>query len=383
VDATDMVRRWRRTLKEQLLGNLHGHQINALSACSCAMAIGGHCHSGRMAAHMVGPAKLASHRRRIERLIANDALDVPSLMQRLAGGIFNAWQGGGRRSIVLILDETTRAVPPRKGIDPPQGNSLCCMKLSVGYRKRALPLGFECYRTREPHQGPRSLPRRVIALLKRVAAIVPPDCEITLLADRGLCWPVLVDFCKRHGWHYVLRLQGQTALRYVDPASGQTRMTYVNQLLQRKGQSWFGNDVEVFKTAGWRTANVIAVWEARSREPWLLVSDLPASYARCRGYAKRCWCEQMHRDEKSSGFQWRSSHVNDPQHAARLLLLMALAMLLAISTGSQLIKAGLRDHLEPRLRRQLSVFQLGLRWLRHCLHHPSNRSDCRLHLYPS
>jgi len=371
-----MVDRWLETVKS-VLGDLHGHLIKTLAVCSWGLMMSGHCHSGRVAAMMPGRAMIASHRRRLERFISGCRFSAAELMTRLAGSILSRWQD---RPIILILDETTRAVRPRKGIDSPQGNSLCCMKVSVGYRKRALPLAFECYRTRDNGKD-WSLPEKVLALLENLAKIIPGGSDVILLADRGLCWPTLVDFCNQHRWHYVFRLQGQTALRYTD-SSGQSHSTYVNQLLKHPGQNWFNEDVEVFKTAGWKKANVIGVWESRCKEPWLLVSDLPATYARCRGYAKRVWCEQMHRDEKSAGFNWRKSHIDDPVHASRLLVLMALAMLLAISTGSYVIKAGLRHCLEARTSRQLSLFQLGLRHLRSCLQNPANTSDCRIHLYP-
>ena len=149
-----------------------------------------------------------------------------------------------------------------------------------------------------------------------------------------------------------------------------------------RGSRWFGAGVEVFKKAGWRRCNVVAAWEPPCKERWLLVTDLPATFMRCRNYCRRVWCEQLHRDEKSHGFNWHLSRVRDPAHAARLVLVMALATLLCLSLGTHLIKRGLRKLLEPARRRLLSVFQLGLRWLRDCL---VNGRDCpcQLYLYPS
>ena len=127
---------------------------------------------------------------------------------------------------------------------------------------------------------------------------------------------------------------------------------------------------------------MVATWELGCREAWLLVTDLPATFMRCRNYCKRTWCEQTHRDEKSHGFNWHLSRVRDPAHAARLVLVMALATLLCLSTGTFVVKRGLRGLLEPVRRRLLSVFQLGIRWLRDCL---VNGRDCpcQLYLYPS
>jgi hypothetical protein len=61
--------------------------------------------------------------------------------------------------------------------------------------------------------------------------------------------------------------------------------------------------------------------------------------------------------------------VTDPAHAARLVLLMALATYLALGLGSRVIQAGLRRVLESTRQRMLSLFQIGLRWLMFCVTH--------------
>ena len=46
---------------------------------------------------------------------------------------------------------------------------------------------------------------------------------------------------------------------------------------------------------------------------------------------------------------------------------MTLANLLSISAGTWLLKSGRRRELDPHTLRRLSLFQLGIRWLRHVL----------------
>jgi hypothetical protein len=271
---------------------------------------------------------------------------------------------GPRRRVVLILDETPGGT----------GGRLRCMKLSVAYRKRAVPIAFECY---HPHRPPVPMPKLLWRLLRRVGRSLPQDCEVTLLADRGLCWPIVLDCCVTLGWHYLLRLQCDTKVRFED---GTLKSAW--ELAPRRGARCFGSDVQVFKKAGWRRANLVATWERGCKERWLLVSDLPATFMRCRNYCKRVWCEQLHRDEKSHGFNWHLSRVRDPSHAQRLALVMALATLLCLSLGTQVIKRGLRKLLEPARRRLLSVFQLGLRWIKDRLVH-GGACLCQLYLYPS
>ena len=61
--------------------------------------------------------------------------------------------------------------------------------------------------------------------------------------------------------------------------------------------------------------------------------------------------------------------MTDPGHAARLVLVIALATYLALGLGSRVIQAGLRRLLETTRQRMLSLFQIGLRFLMFCVTH--------------
>jgi DDE family transposase len=352
-------RDWRRCVQQQLLPHLHGHQSKALADCSFAMALACTCQARQLGVTVPTQATPASSSRRVERLLANERLDVPVVQHDLATAILQAWADG---TVLLLLDET------------PKANDLRSLALRVAYRQRALPLVSICY---PPDAPPAPLPQLVTRLLRQVQTCLPPGSQPVLLADRGLAWPTLVDWCGQHHWHYLLRLQGQTKVRL---ASG--RLCTARDLVARPGQQWLG-PAEVFKKAGWRPANVVANWRRNCSEPWLLVTDERARLRHCGIYAKRMWTEESFRDDKSSGFGWGDSRVNDPMHAARLLLMMALAMVLAASLGSEGGQERQWHKLEPRPER-LSIVQWGLRWLRYAVMH-----GCfhllhldRLYLYP-
>lgn len=339
MDLTRMLRAVRKTVQGALPA-LHGHMENTLTEATAAMLLAAHCQLSRLALVGVGRARAPSRERRWQRLVANSRLTMKRALNSWA-----RWVLADAREATLILDET------------PQGNRLRVMKLARQIRGRAVPLLWHCYR---PDALPMSQDRVVLDLLRRVARAMPGAGQVTLLADRGLSWPAVLDFCVQHRWHYILRVQGQTRVRLPDG-----RQVRADALTPRAGTRWCGA-AWVFKKAGWRACNVVAHWPAGHEQPWLLITDLPANGYRCRQYRKRMRIEESFRDEKTHGFQWNQSRIRRPQHASRLLLVMAMAMALAIRLGLLLIKTGQRHRLERRHRRTYSVFQLGLRHIQ-CL----------------
>ena len=183
MNALFMVRDWCREVQNDLLPQLHGHQSKTMASLSFAMTLAQHCQSGKLAVAVPGAAKAASAERRLERYLANDRIDPETVWPQLARSFLAGWTGG---PILLILDET------------PNHNDLRCLKVTLAFRKRALPLGCACYRLGEQ---PEPMPELVVGLLRQVAACLPEGAEVTLLADRGLAWPQIVDTCQELGWH--------------------------------------------------------------------------------------------------------------------------------------------------------------------------------------
>lgn len=347
--ALESLARWDEGLKRILGRVLHGHTIATLAAISLAMVWAGSCRGLDLGARWPGRACVASVRRRLERLLANGRLRPGVVFDTLVAVLGERMRG---RRLVLILDESDR------------DDRLRSLQLLAAVRGRARPLWCVAYR---PHEPPTRMPKLIDRVLLRVARQLGDDVAVTLLVDRGLAWPSVVRTCRKISWHFVMRLQGQTRVRLTSTSSSSSScdpiISAVDLFDGRRPLTRL-DDVGIFAKAGFidRLSLTIA-WEKGCKSPWLLVSDTPAGYEAVRRYCRRMWCEQTFRDEKSCGLRWRDSRVNDPAHATRLLLVIALCVWLCLLIGRQVEQHGLRRRFDPHRRRRLSLFRLGRLYL--------------------
>jgi hypothetical protein len=104
-------------------------------------------------------------------------------------------------------------------------------------------------------------------------------------------------------------------------------------------------------------------WEAGCEEPLCLISNLAPEEQPHLIYDKRYWVETLFGNCKSRGFQLARTHMTTPEHLDRLILGLAIATCLTLGLGTHLIVINQADQVDRADRRDLSLFQLGWRWL--------------------
>src|SRR5207253_9892239 len=227
----------------------------ALATFSLAIGVANASTQPQVALAVPTAATVESNARRLRRWLASTRLDVAALRQSIARHVL---QQHGRQRLWLLLDETTQghSLAPER-----DGARLRVLTIRLAYRRRSVPLVWACHRSGE-QAAP--YPALIAQLCQELAALLPADAHVVLLADRGLCWPALVDVCTALGWDFLLRAQGQTRVRRADG-----REQRLDALVLRPGQQWCG-PVQAFKDAGWRTCQAVAVWRRGEAAPWLL-----------------------------------------------------------------------------------------------------------------
>ncbi|MFC1878675.1 transposase [Chloroflexota bacterium] len=221
---------------------------------------------------------------------------------------------GRTRKLILIIDPTT------------QDDRVVMMSVAVWYRGRALPLAWMIWPANTPLEG-LGFWERIAMLLEQVAGILPAHTTVTWLADRAFGTPTFTDMLTERGWHYVVRIQGQT--RYLDRMGVERK---VQSLVPTRGKRAKMSG-KAFKKSGWREVNLVAYWGNAHKSALCLASDLEPEWDLIKLYRRRYPIEATFRDYKSYGWHWEHGQVTDLQHLERLLVGMALATWIALFVG--------------------------------------------------
>jgi hypothetical protein len=205
-------------------------------------------------------------------------------------------------------------------------------------------------------------------MLQRAAEFLNPRVrQITVLADRGFRDCDWAELCEKLNWNYVIRLANNTCiglstgewLRLDRLGISHTQSQAFQNVLVARSVQWPAN-VTVTRTRATATgeSEIVAV-----------MSNRPAGRSRLREYAQRMDIDESFRDDKSGGFDLEHTRLQHPERLERLLLAVALATLWCHELGEQVLQAGeaTRREIDPGAKRELSVFQLGFRWLKRCL----------------
>lgn len=294
----------------------------------------------KVAAKVPLPAADSSLERRLRRFLANPQVTVAALWEPLLPALL---RGLGQREVVLVFDPT-----------PFRGDATLLV-VGVVVRHRVLPLVWRVVPQQEP--WPERLATILVPLLRAVAAALPPGTTATLLADRGLVGPAVIDATRAAGIPLVLRLRA-SAKEATRVRLGDGPAQRLGELPTGRGQRYAG-PAAIFQDAGWREGFLTIHWDRDAPEPWVLFSDRPAGPARVREYRKRARAEATYQDEKSRGFGLESSHIAALDRIERLLLAVHLALWWGYGLGLQAVRQGRRRCYDRPDRRDLSLLRLG------------------------
>jgi len=204
------------------------------------------------------------------------------------------------------------------------------------------------------------------SMLEKVHKVLKKHVKrVTFLAEAGFRDCDWAQLCEELGWNYAIRVACNTYIALPDGTSDR-----LDHLVPVNCNRYFQNTL-LTREARLQT-NVSVTWTTNQKgEPEMvaIITDQIACQARLREYGYRMRIEQSFRDDKSGGFDLEHTRLYHAQRIDHLLLAMAIATLWCHELGEFVLKQGnsSRCQLDPAHKRTLTLFQLGLRWLKRFL----------------
>jgi len=330
-------------LKKMMPAQPQGHVVT-LAMMIVGIICGKKAQLGPMSNEVPYGSKDDSVERRMRRWVGNQRIGTNVYFVPFAQALL---VGLAHRPLVLVMDGS----PVGRG----------CMALIVGvvYQRRVLPLAWVVYKGKKGH-APATRHQEVLELVK---PLIPAQSTVILLGDGEYDTPEMLTWVDTQTtWFFVSR-------------------TAANILVSTVSEEWFAlstwnlqpGDLQVAAEARFTQRKaagpylVIGWWDAQHDEPLYLVTNFTDAQEAIYWYSKRYRIETFFSDQKSRGFHIHKSHLSDPARLARLLIAACLAYIWIIYLGVTALQTHQADLIDRNDRCDLSLFQMGLRWLTHLL----------------
>ena len=241
----------------------------------------------------------------ITRLLGNPLVVSDEIMEPFAHEVLDQASARGN-AVVLILDQSK--VSDRHQV----------LMLALRFGERAVPLAWRV----EVTEGAIGFEIQR-ALLEAVAPWLPDGARVRLMGDRFYGTADLIGWCQERAWDYRLRLKGN--LTVFDGAETTTTAAYA------KERVFWLEDVEL--TARRVRTHIGIIHDPSHPEPWIIAMSERPGYLRTLDYSQRWGIEPMFSDFKARGFGIEDTQIRLTDRLDRLILVMALALYWAVSTG--------------------------------------------------
>lgn len=290
------------------------------------------------------PIKFESRRKKVQRFLSTEKWDLdrvwlPLIVEWIRGKIKK------NQIIYLAIDRTKW-----------QENNI--LMVSMIWRNRAIPIYWKVL----DKQGNSQLEHQQ-EVLKPVFTVLG-DYNLLVLGDREFCSVTLANWLGTEKVDFCLRLKKNVCIQ-----TESELWTQLKFLKLEPGNSFFNEDVTIRKTEPIAGFNLAGKWLGKYRnilakEPWYILTSLPALQAAIDAYAKRFGIEEMFRDFKGGGYNLEQTNLT-AERLGKLLILLSLAYLKSIIQGLDIKSKQVQKYLgrtteNHRKYARHSTFYIGL-----------------------
>lgn len=246
-----------------------------------------------------------SRERYISRFLSNKLINPVVVMGGFIPELIEM-SGSNGRTVILMMDQSKIS------------DGFECLMVSLRVGERAVPAAWKVVKT----SGAIGFDIQE-KLLNDVVQMVPDGIAILLAADRFYGTSSLINWCKKQGWQYRIRLKGNLVLQHdcgeiTTGQAAEMRLSSIeNAALNETGIS----------------TNIGILHEPGHKEPWIIAMDCKPSKYKTLDYGMRWGIEPMFSDFKSRGFCITKTRLKHEDRIEKLILILTIALYWAVSTG--------------------------------------------------
>jgi hypothetical protein len=276
-----------------------------------------------------------SHFERLSYFIQNPKITSETFYTPLLVQFLQAWAG---MAMILTLDTSML------------WDEYCLIEVCLAWGGRSFPLAQKVMK----HGSATVAFADYCSVLDAAKAVLPPNCQITLLADRGFEHGELIRWLRSHQWSWAIRAKSDLKITL---SNAQTES--VADLLPEPEQAFLFTNVRILEDIQCHLATARL---SMAQEAWAVITDTSPSVQTFALYGQRFGGIEPHfKDYKSAAFELPRSRIRDADALSRLLMLLAAATIIAISVAVQHVAQGALKSIDWHAHRGLSFLQIGLR----------------------
>jgi hypothetical protein len=267
-----------------------------------------------------------SHMERLSYFVNNPKITAETFLHPLLRQFLSAWEG---MDVLLTLDISVF------------WNAYCLIEVCLVWGGRSFPVA---QRVME-HPSATVAYSDYHSLLETTQALLPPKCQVVLLADRGFEHGELIRWLTQQSWHWAIRAKCDLNITRTNGLTCK-----VEDLIAPQEKAYLFHQVTILDDI---ECNLATADLSVAGEAWAVLSDTPASLQTFHLYGQRFGGIEPHfKDYQSAGFELPNSRLRGTQALTTLLLLLATALLISLSIAIQLVAAGQRQSIDWHSRRR-------------------------------
>lgn len=252
-----------------------------------------------------------SHMERLSYFVNNAKITPERFYHPLLRQFLSAWEG---MDVLLTLDTSVF------------WNAYCLIEVCLVWGGRSFALAQKVME----HPSATVAYSDYREVLETAQALLPPHCTVTLLADRGFDHGAFIRWLIQQRWHWAIRAKSDLK---IERANG--HCCKVGELIAPQNEAYLFHRVTILDDIECELATATPSGAA---DEWMVFTDKRASLLVFEDYGKRFGGIEPHfKDYQSAGFELPDSRLRGAQALSTLLMLLATAMLIAISAAIQLV----------------------------------------------